>query len=35
MPEIVLVYSPLSFNGAVESERFGATLFQLGLSASH
>ena len=35
MPEIVFVYSPLSFNGAVENERFGATLFQLGLSASY
>ena len=35
MPEIVFVYSPLSFNGAVDSDRYGATLFQLGLSASH
>lgn len=35
MPEVILVYSPLSFNGAIESEKYGATLVQLGLSAAY
>ena len=35
MPEIVVVYSPVSFNGAVENEQRGAFLTQLGLSATY
>lgn len=35
MPEIVFVYAPVSFNGAIRDERYGATLLQLGLSASY
>lgn len=35
MPELVLLYSPVSFNGEVDDERRGAYVLQLGLSASY
>jgi hypothetical protein len=35
MPEIVLVYSPVSFNGRVDSDAYGAFLTQLGLTMSY
>jgi hypothetical protein len=35
MPELIVVYSPVSFNGALESDRVGAFVTQLGLSATY
>jgi len=35
MPEVVVVYSPVSFNGEVNDERYGAFLVQLGLSGTY
>jgi hypothetical protein len=35
MPELVVVYSPISLNGMVENEKFGAWGVQLGFSATY
>lgn len=35
MPELVVVYSPVSLNGMVDSEKYGAWGVQLGLSATY
>jgi hypothetical protein len=36
MPELVLLYSPISFNGALDDpERRGASLLELGLGLDY